>query len=1274
MNDSNRVTKWLFVLVLVVLALAMLWPPREKLKGGIDLVGGTRLLYEIDTAGLNADEQDGLSARVMAILKDRVDPKGQMNLEWRPVGNARLEIRMPRPPKEALERRGKYESTLDALAAQNFTRYEVEHALQAEGADLVTISNDLLRGVSKRKSLIAQLIKANDALHASADTEPSDDRDLLKDAYENAMRALLKTCFPVERFSDLLELPAGLQRDGAIKGLHEEYPDFDDGDESDSDGKLIAKAMVAHEAWSANKADLEDPSDLKRRLTGAGVLEFRILADRDPASPSFTHVSGSTELRHPIDRYVTQLQEFGPRPRAEDRYGWFPIDDVIGFMRLNNISDFEIEKSNPSQPIVEEYVGRHYVLAHTDTEFGLLQRRGKQTWKLKKAFPDMDMASGRNVVSFRLDPRGGQFFGDLTSSNINRSLCIMLDNAAMSHANIQSRITEWGQITGNFTAEQVQDLVRIFEAGSLPARLRDTPLMENTIGPSLGESNRTKGIQAAIWGCGSVALFVLLYYGLVAGGIANIALALNLLFVLAIMAMLEATFTLPGIAGLILTVGMAIDANVLIFERIREERDRGIVFKRALNAGYDKAFSTIIDANLTTLLTCVILGFVGSEEVKGFAVTLGIGITTSMFTSLFVTRLIFNTLIAKGMLRDLSMRRIIGHPTIDWLAMRRKFWPISIVAVVAGLGLFVGRSSTAPQAMYDIEFLGGTMLQIDLKPGIAYTDEEMIAAITDEGSDSSVAWLNRAADHLAAANVSEGDNPGQFRISSQELTGEQLAILMRTTVEDKVVRGGINVSGRSAVFDGESGKLNMASFKEARDAAGEYARSAGAQLSGARVQSVTELDAKPEDGTSFEISTVETNRELVQAAVLATFGEKLAVQRAITFTTVEDEALTKEPYFVVEAGDHFLSDVIGGSDTFDGRPYRGGVAVVVELDDREQALAIAQFKTRLKEVGLLPEFEQYHRRESEVYGLGSATDLDDGQAGYKRFAVLSHDDTVMYDEDPILWEETLARTQLAQIEVALGQEKSLSKVLQFAAPIAKQTRNRAMFAIVLALAGIISYLWLRFGTKEYGLAASVALVHDVSVTLGLVALTQFVYKSFIGGALMIDALRVDLPMIAAIMTVIGYSLNDTIVVFDRIRENKGRSESLNPNIINNSINQTLSRTVLTSLTTFLVIAVLYVFGGKGVHGFSFALLIGVIVGTYSSIAVATPLLYRPRLLHAVVTVIAGLAMIGIVFAFTGSHQTVRLVLIGVTTVISLWLLAKTLRGGGYSRTGQPVGA
>ena len=255
----------------------------------------------------------------------------------------------------------------------------------------------------------------------------------------------------------------------------------------------------------------------------------------------------------------------------------------------------------------------------------------------------------------------------------------------------------------------------------------------------------------------------------------------------------------------------------------------------------------------------------------------------------------------------------------------------------------------------------------------------------------------------------------------------------------------------------------------------------------------------------------------------------------------------------------------------------------------------------------------------------------------------------------------------------MGQEKSLSKVVQFAPQIAGQTQQKAMFAIVLALVAIVSYLWLRFGTKEYGLAAIVALVHDVTITLGLVGLCHFAYGTLVGNALMLEAFRIDLPMIAAVLTVIGYSLNDTIVVFDRIRENKGRVESLNPRVINNSINQTLARTLLTSITTFLVVFILYLFGGKGVHGFSFALLIGVIVGTYSSIGIATPLLYRPRLLHGVVAVIVALAVVGAVFALVPG-QTARLVLTGLTVIVCVGVLVRFHRGPGYAAVGRPVGA
>ena len=1274
MSDPNRLLKWLSVIGLVAIALLILYPPREKLKGGIDLVGGTRLLFEIDTTGLSPSQQRGLSTRVMRILRERVDPKGQMNLEWRPVGNTRLEIRMPRPPREARDRRNAYDQAIERLSAKNLKRFDVESALNATGEHRDELLVDLERGITERKSLIEVLITAYDERRVAQEGGDSAAIETARETYEKAMADLLATSLPTVRFTDIVSLSPGDKRDAELNKLRVEHPSYDAGSERDPEGKLLTKAVAAYDGWAKHKADLEDPSDLKHRLKGAGVLEFRILADRDPNSPENTR-DPNPQLSQPISRYTEQLAKYGPRPKAGDRFRWLPVENIVNFMHLRDPSEFESQKSNPAQPIVEEYAGRYYALMHNDPEYGLLRGTGGQRWSLQQASPSVDPMTGRNIVLFRLDPRGGQLFGELTERNLNRSLCIMLDDLAMSHAVIQSRITQSGQISGDFTLEKVNNLVRILEAGSLPARLKETPLSENTIGPSLGETNRTKGLWAAVYGACAVVVFMLLYYGIAAGGMANVALALNLLFVLSIMALLQATFTLPGIAGLILTVGMAVDANVLIFERIREERDRGVIFKKALNAGYDKAFSTIMDANLTTLISCVILGFVSSEEVKGFAIILGIGISTSMFTALFVTRLVFNTLIAKGMLKDLSMRRIIGRPSVEWLGLRRIFWPISIVAVVAGMGGFVWLSTANTEAVFDIEFLGGTSLQIDLKPDVAMTDEEVIEAVTgdQEGSNSAVQWLHRAADQLVVADASDSEIPGQFFLRSAELTGNQLDVLMRPVIEDKVQRGGIRAEGHTAILDSKPGQLTLASLQVAVQEAAEATRGAARGLRSARVQSVGELQPGEGTGLSYEIVTTEANRELVQAAVVATMGDTLSIQRAITFTTAVDQELTKEPFFVVEAGDHYLSDVIGGDAGFDVRRFRGGVAVHVVLDQGEEPLTAAEFDKRLREVGLLPEFEEYRTRESLIFPLGLMTTLREGEIGHKQFAVLAVDESLLYDEDPAQWTEALARTLHAQVEAALGQEKSLSRVVQFAAPIARQTQNRTIFAIVLALAAIVAYLWLRFGTKEYGLAAIVALVHDVSITLGLVGLSQLVFNTVVGKALLIDAFRMDLPMIAALLTVIGYSLNDTIVVFDRIRENKGRVESLNPRIINASINQTLARTLLTSFTTFLVVGVLYVFGGKGVHGFSFALLIGVIVGTYSSIAVATPLLYRTKLLHGVVTVIVALAVIGIVFA-AFEHQTTRLVLVGLSLAACVAALMRLQRGPGYVPAGRPVGA
>jgi SecD/SecF fusion protein len=1268
MSDPNRLLKWVLVIGLVAISLVILYPPQEKLKGGIDLVGGTSLLFEIDTSGLEPTQQRGLSTKVMGILKDRVDPQGQLNLEWRTVGNTRLEIRMPRPPKEALARRQVYNAAVDELRAMSLRRFEVETALHAPANERETALDSLVHGVKEREPVLAALAARYDEYTSAQQVGDTPTTEAASAKYEKAMADLLATSMHINRATDVFGLPLGARRQAELDKLRTEFPSYDA-----EPAKPLTKVVEAYDAWAKRKANLEDPSDLKRRLKGSGVLEFRILAERDPSDPTNKTRAPDPQLAQPINKYTEQLAKYGPRPKAGDQYQWFPVDNVLDFMHLSDISEFESQKSSAGQPIVEEYAGRYYALVHSGAEYGLV--KGQKAWSLREAFPNRDPLTGRNVVSFALDPRGGQMFGELTEKNLQRSLCIMLDNTATSHAVIQSRITTHGQIFGNFTVEKVQDLVRTLEAGSLPARLKDTPLMENTIGPSLGETNRQRGFAASMWGGSAVLVFMILYYGFAGGGIADLALALNVLFVLAVMALLQATFTLPGIAGLVLTVGMAVDANVLIFERFREERARGVIFKKAINAGYDKAFSAIFDSNLTTLITCVILGFVGSEEIKGFAITLGIGLSVSMFTALVVTRLIFNTLIAKGWLRDLSMRSVIGVPQIDWMGLCRVFLPASMVAGVLGIALFLGLCIAYPDRMFDIEFLGGTSLQIDLKPGVAMTDEEMRRAITTDREGAAVGWLGKAAGRLDAAQATLAEGPGQFALTSpgSDLTGDQLGVLMRQAIEDKLERNGVKTVADAAVFTSKPDTLTLEGFKQAVAKAAQHVRDAANRLKGGRVQSIGAAEAGQGGRLSYEIVTVETDRELIQAAIIAALGDKLAVQKRIAFTTIVDDVLTKGPYFVVESNDHYLSDVIGGDATFDVRRFRGGVAVEVVLDDAEEPLAVDEFERRLREVGLQPEFEQYRTRDSAVFPLGAAE--RSAQGPLSRFAVVAVDESLLYDDDQTheRWTADVAETHLHQVEAALGQEKSLSKVIQFAAPIAVQTQNRAVFAIILSLVAIAAYLWFRFGTKEWGLAATVALGFDVGVTLGLLALCHYLAGTVVGNVLLLDAFRIDVSLIGAVLTVIGYSINDKIVVFDRIRENKGRVESLNLRIINSSISQVLSRTLLTGCCTIAVLFILYLLGGEGVHGFSFVMLLGVVIGTYSSIAVAIPLLYRTKLLHATVAIIIALSVIGLIFAATDG-QVMRLVLSGLTVVVCGVVLVRLQRGPGYVPAGKPVGA
>jgi SecD/SecF fusion protein len=247
-------------------------------------------------------------------------------------------------------------------------------------------------------------------------------------------------------------------------------------------------------------------------------------------------------------------------------------------------------------------------------------------------------------------------------------------------------------------------------------------------------------------------------------------------------------------------------------------------------------------------------------------------------------------------------------------------------------------------------------------------------------------------------------------------------------------------------------------------------------------------------------------------------------------------------------------------------------------------------------------------RDVEVFGLKRGESGD----GYSRIAVAVYDPDMNYfKNNPEIVDERVASNEWELISTALSQPQSLEQVSSFSSQIAETMKANAIVAIILSLLGILAYIWFRFGSLRYSLAAIVALLHDVLVTLGALALAGYVaHISFFSQTLKIEAFQIDLGVIAALLTVIGYSLNDTIVILDRIRENRGKRPLPTPEIVNNSINQTISRTVLTSVTTLIAVVIIYLAGGGGIRPFAFALLVGIFVGTYSSVAIAAPLVFK----------------------------------------------------------------
>jgi len=570
------------------------------------------------------------------------------------------------------------------------------------------------------------------------------------------------------------------------------------------------------------------------------------------------------------------------------------------------------------------------------------------------------------AVSMQMNADGARKWRKLTSESVGRRIAVVLDDYVYTAPVVNGEIPNGqSEISGNFTLLEAQDLANILKSGSLPA---PTQIVEESIiGPTLGKEAQSQGIISMIAGLALVVLFMIAYYAK-GGLVAVIALVFNIFFILGILAQLSTALTLPGIAGIVLTMGMSIDANVLIFERIKDELRNGVNLLSAINIGYEKAFSAILDGNVTTFLTGAILFALGQGPVKGFAIVLMIGIACSFFTSVFITRVLVSWMTKKGDKSSISFstpfaKNSLSALNIDFMSKRKIAYIASSSIIVIGLGLAA---------------VNGLKLGVDFTGGRSY---------------------------VVAFN--------------QPMVPSDLKV------------------GLDGEFDG-----------------------------------------------SVEVKTYGSNNVLkVTTSYLINEDDDAS--------NIEVESKVKE-----------------------------GIAQVT-------GFTFVENSTKL---------------------------------GDKQFSITGS-----------------------------------SKV---GATVANDIKSSSVQAIVLALLAIFLYILLRFRKWQFSLGAIVALAHDALFVIAAFSIAGTFGASF----------EIDQVFIAAILTVIGYSINDTVIIYDRIRENmEERGSRKLVKVFNDSINETLSRTLITSFTTLIVVIVLLFFGGEVLAGFSFALFVGITVGTFSSIYIATPI-------------------------------------------------------------------
>ena len=804
------------------------------------------------------------------------------------------------------------------------------------------------------------------------------------------------------------------------------------------------------------EVDQAEVEFIKRIVSSAGVLEFRIVANpQDPRHKEIIEkaTSSSGSLVSSGDRSIGR---------------WIQIDT----QKIDPTGDSTLVMRQAGDGTPEVLVA----LDRFDVTGDFLSRAsGGYDQNLQPC------------VNFSFNSQGAALFGTLTSQNLpdpaNRLLSrlgIVLDGVLLSAPTIRSTISSDGQITGSFKQADVEFLVGVLNAGSLPAALYSDPISEQKISPQLGADTIRSGARAMLLATIVVLTFMLMYYRF-SGIVADLAVLLNIVLVVALMISIKAAFTLAGLAGLVLSVGMAVDANVLIYERMREELDRGASVRMAIRNGFQRAFSTIVDSNLTTLITGIVLFSIGTDQLKGFAVTLILGLSLNLFTAVFCSRVLFDLAEQKRLLKTLSMARLFGKTSYEFVRWVRPAVIVSLVFIAIGLVAAWQRG----QGIFDIDFTGGTSVQVAFKE--------------DQGLDiSSVREAVSSLPDVAVSSVTVGDVPAnlRYKIDTSERSGDAVEEMLRTSFPGRLATYSMGFGEIVSTADKSSGDLQVSEGSEA-----------------------SEDESDPETGEESSPQSLES----LSTAVELDFPQKI---NQVTLQETIEQAFKQA----------------------------GHEGVAFELTSPGMQTRKKPYRTWSLSTSLAPE-----------------------------------------DTRKVL--EQVAG-QLASTPIYLSANSIGGKV-------AGNTKVTAVYALLASLVMIVAYVWLRFQNVAFGLAAVVALLHDVLVTIACIALRVYV-APYLGWAL-VDDFKISLDVVAALLTIVGFSINDTIVIFDRMREIRGKSSAVSAEMVDRAINQTLSRTILTSGTALLAAIILYCLGGQGIHAFAFAILIGIISGTYSTIVIASPI-------------------------------------------------------------------